>query len=152
MLDDAANIHLWSAERVSALVPDILRDMGADEAAVAALRVAFAREPIDGCALTRLGTRDLSQRFGVPLGVTIRLLSCVLSHLSAASIRNHSIDAMSSTIAAVAAVGGTCTSEAVTSSTVVSDAAMALKAPADNDAANVTSVFDGVAPVSFPMR
>ena len=144
ILADAANIHMWSAERVSELVPEVLRDVGADEATVASVRVGFAREAIDGCALTRLGQQDLSQRFGVPFGVALRLLSSVLSHLSSASIRSHS---ESSLIAADAAVCGT--SEAVISSKGVSDASMVLKTPADTS--NVKSVPDGVALVSFPM-
>ena len=132
---DAATVHHWSAERVSDLVTDVLRDVGADEATVAAVRVGFAREAIDGWAVTRLGQQELSQRFGLPFGLSLRL-SSVLSYLSAASVRIQQSEP--SPVADTTACGE---AEAVTSSIAASDADVKIEPPTDA-ATDVKSVPD----------
>ena len=82
ILTDADNFLNWNADRVAELVTDVLRDVGTDEETVAAVRVGFAREAIDGVALTRLGQQELSQRFGLRCGSALRIISSMLSHLS----------------------------------------------------------------------
>ena len=67
---------------MSELVTNVLRDLGTDEATVSAVRVGFAREAIDGVALTRFRQQELSQRFGLLCGSALRIMSSVLSHLS----------------------------------------------------------------------
>lgn len=86
---DAVNMQHWGVDRVSEIVMDVLRDVGADESTVDAVRVGFARDAIDGWALMRIGQQELSQRFGLPFGLALRV-STVLSQLSAASVRNQS--------------------------------------------------------------
>ena len=137
-------MHNWNAERVSHLLIDMLRNVGADEATVTAVRVAFAREAIDGCALTRLGQQDLSQRFGVPIGVVLRLLYSLLSRVSVASVRSQLVCLPVADAAACSAA------ESDISTIVVSDATMRIQPP--EDTSDVTSVPIGVAIVSFSMR
>ena len=52
VLTVSSNVQHWSVERVTELVTDVLRDVGADAATVFALRLGFARDAIDGWALT----------------------------------------------------------------------------------------------------
>ena len=80
----------WSAARVAELVTNVLRDVGTDEATIAAVRLEFAREAIDGLALTLLGQQELSLRFGPTGGLALRLLLSLIFHLSALFVNNRS--------------------------------------------------------------
>ena len=132
---DAATVHQWSAERVSELVTDVLRDVGADEATLAAVRVGFAREAIDGWAVTRLDKRSSLSASASPFGLSLRL-STVLSYLSAAAARVQQSEP--SPVADTTACGE---AEAVTSSNAVSDSDVKIESSADA-AADVKSVSD----------
>ena len=125
ILADASNAHHWSADRMSELVTDVLRDVGIDEATVAAVQVEFAREAIDGVAFARLGQQELSQRFGLTCGLTLRVLSSAFSYLSAASVSSQSDPsrAADTTVCGESGIAAT--------STAVSDAYENLGPPAD---------------------
>ena len=147
ILADASNAHRWSADRVSELVTDVLRDVGIDEATVAAVRVEFAREAIDGVAFARLGQQELSQRFGPTCGLALRVLSSALSQLSAASFSSPSDPSR----AADTTVCGE--SEATTTSTAVSDSYENLGPPADSATAPAKWLSRyGITIVAFHMR
>ena len=90
LLPDATNVHHWNTRCISELVTNVLRDMGNDEATIAAVQVEFTREAIDGVAFARLGQQELSQRFGPSCGLVLRVLSSALSHFSDASISSQS--------------------------------------------------------------
>ena len=107
----------WSENRVSELVIDVLRDVGTDEATVAAVRVGFARKTIDASALTRIGQQQFPQPLSLTSELALRLISSVrlLSHLYAEAVRSQSEP---SPFAVMTACGDT---EAVRSSTAVSD-------------------------------
>ena len=138
LLVDATEVHQWSATRVSALVSDVLRDVGTDEATIAAVRVGFSREPIDGMALTRLGQQELSQRFGPPFGLALRLFFSLLSRCSQSV---PSLDGDTTTCGEA---------EAVSTSTAIFDADV--KFAPQVDVADLNIVSDHVPLVSFSMR
>ena len=123
---DPTSMHNWNSKRVSELVTYVLRDVGTDEATIAAVRAGFAREAIDGEALTRLGQEELSQRFGLLCGLALRLISSVLSYLSVVSV---SKQLEPSPVVDTTACGET---EPITSSTAVFDANVNLEPLSDS--------------------
>ena len=112
---------------MSALVTDVLRDVGTDEATIAAVRDGFAREPIDGSALTRLGQQELSQRFGPPFGLALRLFFSLLSRCSQSV---PSFDGCTTTCSEA---------EAVTNSAAIFDADVKFEPQVDAAVSNIVS-------------